>query len=229
MTAEISTSQDTEGPGMTQSMSIASSFEQPGTPSEDLPCVSSQLQLKSRFSFNSSATPTPTPTPTPNPHIDLVKYSKFRPTPRTSPRQSKIPLAIKKTNNSPAAKAQPILKSNARQTPLQRLGTSAANRPKQPVTPPLTPVYTTNTNQPRRSLLSIQSLPFPEVSKKEKKIVECTVDAAFIPLPAADETETAALMEHNGSEDLIIHDSEEEAFSPEPRMDLGRFAYASCR
>jgi exonuclease-1 len=62
--------------------------------------------------------------------------------------------------------------------------------------------------------------------------VDAEVEPASIPLPLPDENENKALMQ-NGSEDLIIHDSEEEeALSPGamdedlPTINLGRFVYA---
>ena len=80
---------------------------------------------------------------------------------------------------------------------------------------------------PRRSLLAKGSVPFPEVVV-EKKVVE----PASIPLPAADETENIALLQ-NGSEDLIIHDSEEESdgLSPSPddisapKINIAQYVY----
>lgn len=74
-------------------------------------------------------------------------------------------------------------------------------------------------------------MPFPEVAQ-ENKVKE--VEPAWIPLPQPDETENMALsMEmQNGSEDLIIHDSEEEeCLSPVGdqeirRINIGRFLYA---
>jgi exonuclease-1 len=218
--SDFTTSQET-GPDMTQSMSATSSFDQPATPSEfvSVPCTIDQLNA--RFSVGSS---TPTPQSTVNVKVSKAFLTAIHPpTPGTSPRRSRIPLAVKKINT-------PVIQSNqfkARQTPLQRLGASAANRSKLPMTPPLTPVYTSAKNVSRRSLLSIQNLPFPEVSR-EKNAVEY-LEPALIPLPDPDDTETAAL-EQNGSEDLIIHDSEEdEMLSPEPeaRIDFRRFAYAN--
>lgn len=62
------------------------------------------------------------------------------------------------------------------------------------------------------------------------------VEPASVPLPTPDEAENVALNMQSGSEDLIIHDSEEdEALSPSavdeyestPQIDLGRFMYAA--
>ena len=101
------------------------------------------------------------------------------------------------------------------------------------MTPPSTPFYPTKPKSPHRSLLCKNSVPFPEVRRelKTKK-----VEPASVPLPMPDEAENVALNMQSGSEDLIIHDSEEdEALSPgpyneyesAPRIDLSRFAYAA--
>jgi exonuclease 1 len=101
------------------------------------------------------------------------------------------------------------------------------------MTSPLTPTYTIKSESPRRSLLSKSSAPFPDVERdtKPKKI-----QPASVPLPAPDEEENTALSMQSGSEDMIIHDSEEdEALSPSPgdacepvlQLDLGRFAFVA--
>jgi exonuclease-1 len=80
-----------------------------------------------------------------------------------------------------------------------------------------------------RSLLSKNTLPFPEVATEVRKRVvkQVVVEPASVPLPQADENEERAL-NGNGSEDLIIHDSEEEdCLSPvAPRINFSQFAYA---
>jgi len=81
-------------------------------------------------------------------------------------------------------------------------------------------------------MLSKSSVPFPEVAQ-ENTVKD--VEPASVPLPNPDEMENMALsMEmHNGSEDLIIHDSEEEeclspvADSIMDRINIGRFVYTS--
>jgi len=99
------------------------------------------------------------------------------------------------------------------------------------MTPPQTPPFPFKPKSPRRSLLSKSNVPFPEVARGVIKKNE--VEPAAIPLPKADETENMALAApQNGSEDLIIHDSEEdECLSPgpeesTPRFDLRKFVYA---
>jgi exonuclease-1 len=124
--------------------------------------------------------------------------------------------------------------------------------------PPITPT----SNQPkyynshrRRSLLSKDVVPFPEVlEQREHQIVQLhsthtttgEINPALVPLPEVDEQEMAELdcgatnendntydLPGKGSEDLIIHDSEEdEPLSPvergdgQQKLDLGRFIYA---
>lgn len=95
----------------------------------------------------------------------------------------------------------------------------------------MTPLFAAKTKSPRRSLLSKSSVPFPEATG-EKKLGD--VEPALIPLPAVNETENLALMQ-NGSEDLIIHDSEDdEALSPissneGSRVNFSQFVYARGR
>ena len=96
----------------------------------------------------------------------------------------------------------------------------------------MTPVISVKARSPRRSLLSRGNVPFPEVVGEMKKNV---VDPASIPLPAVDENEVKVLSKGTGSEDLIIHDSEEEELSPcggeeeaRPRFDFSRFVYAKA-
>jgi exonuclease-1 len=76
-------------------------------------------------------------------------------------------------------------------------------------------------------MLSKSSVPFPEVAIEKKSQ---NIEPASIPLPIPDETENIELMQ-NGSEDLIIHDSEEEeGLSPVadegPRIDFRQFVFA---
>jgi exonuclease-1 len=81
-------------------------------------------------------------------------------------------------------------------------------------------------------LLSKNSVPFPEVERNTKSK---NIEPAAVLLPAPNEAENAALSREGGSEDMIIHDSEEdEALSPNPeydyelpQIDLGRFAFVA--
>ena len=100
------------------------------------------------------------------------------------------------------------------------------------MTPPLTPAATVRPPSPRRRLLSKSNLPFPEVERRYKAK---HIEPALIPLPVPDEAENAALSWQGGTEDMIIHDSEEdEALSPSPEcdheahpFDLSRFAFGA--
>lgn len=215
---DVWTSQDSS-PGLTPCMSVASSIEQPPTPTDTTPRPSALSELKSRFLFNGRGISTPKSS-----HI-----VEGLPTPVSSaaPRLSRIPLAIK--SNLPAAKAS-ASSARGNLTPLQRLGVTAASRSKLPSTPTMTPRHTPKGNAPRLAMLPKTSVPFPEVVIQTKAQV---MDATTIPLPLPDETENLELM-HNGSEDLIIHDSEEEdGLSPivtggrDPPVDLSRFAFAA--
>jgi len=172
-------------------------------------------KLKERFAFTASTASTP----------KSQTGARGFPTPSSSLPRSKIPLSI--NSKIPPAKAAPFFGS----TPLQRLGASATNRSRLPMTPPTTPTLSTlpaKPKSPRRSLLSKNGVPFPEVARDSKSVF---AEPASIPLPVPDYTETVAL--GNGSEDLIIHDSEgeEDALSPiagddhSSRIDLGAFVY----
>jgi exonuclease-1 len=219
---ESQTSQETV-PDSTPSMTRASS-EQPLTPVAGAPLPPVIKQLKEAFSFTSTGAPTP----------KSITIARGLPTPSSSTaRPSRIPLAVK-SNTSIRSTHSPA--KSASLTPLQRLGASAVKRSKLPMTPPLTPLSTRThqktSSRPRVSMLSKGSVPFPEVGR-ENKMME--IEPASIPLPQPDENENMALsMEiQNGSEDLIIHDSEEEeSLSPNgmndelPRINLGRFVYA---
>ena len=208
---------------LTPSMSTASSVEQPEppTPVPDTPMPRAIKNLKDAFSF----TPGNASTPKSNFAIEGL------PTPPSSaPRPSRIPLAVK---SNVSALSNHTTAKPAALTPLQRLGANVANRSKMPITPPLTPLSTSSrqnaSSQPRRSLLSKARVPFPEVVPGGK--VDVQVEPASIPLPLPDENENKTLMQ-NGSEDLIIHDSEEEeglssgGMDELPTINLGRFVYA---
>jgi exonuclease-1 len=79
-------------------------------------------------------------------------------------------------------------------------------------------------------MLSKGEVPFPEVTKDME-----VVEPAAVPLPLADEAENVALAMQEGSEDMIIPDSESDgegvgdiADGVVPRMGLGKFAYAAA-
>lgn len=214
---DVSTSQ-TSMPSMTQSTSLASSFEEPSPPAVPATNPLAKLKLKSRFSFNGQGLATPKS----NTNIEAL------PTPVSSvssisSRQSRIPLAVKSNAVVPRVLAF-SKKSNL--TPLQRLRTNA-NRSNSPMTPPLTPTYAPRQIAPRLSMLSKISVPFPEVVEKGN-LQE--VEPASISLPFPDEAENSFLQQ-NGSEDLIIPDSEDEGLSPiaddaTARINIGRFVFA---
>jgi exonuclease-1 len=209
-------------PGLTPSMSRASSAEQldPPTPVTDTRLPHTIEKLKDAFSF----TPTGASTPKSN-----TAVKGFQTPSSSASRPSRIPLAVKfnTSDRSAHTTAKPSVL-----TPLQRLAASATNRSKMLMTPPLAPFSTSTFLNQRRSLLSKGSVPFPEVFDGNKMAV-VEVQPASIPLPQPDENENIALSieMRNGSEDLIIHDSEEEeCLSPAteelPTINLGRFVFA---
>ncbi|KAE9369538.1 hypothetical protein N431DRAFT_485423 [Stipitochalara longipes BDJ] len=218
-TDEQAESQDTT-PSLATSMSMTSSVEQPPTPKEASPIPTTSLypggMLKSSFAFVAASTSIP----------KSCGSIQTLPTPSTSIKPSKIPLPVK--SNDPASKKS----TKATFTPLQRIGVTATNRLRFPMTPPLTPASTVKPKSSRRSVLSKNGVPFPEVERGPKST---TIEPASVPLPLPDETENAALSRQGGSEDMIIHDSEEdEALSPSPgygykapQIDLGRFAFVA--
>lgn len=194
-------------PDLAASESFTSSAEAPSTPSDiDTPVQS----IKEKFAFTS------TPQYTPRSTINVRSAAALS----SSPKTSKIPLAIQPTVNK-------------RPTPLQRIGASVANRSKLfPMTPPETPQYMIKNNNPRRSsLLAQASVPFPEVVGNVPK------PAATPSIPKPGKSETTTPVQPNGSEDMIIHDSEEEEpLSPNHGgidenlpttrpLDLNRFVY----
>jgi len=202
-------------PSLTASTSTTSSAEEPSTPTEN--CLPKLFHnLGERFAAGAVSTP------------KSSMPGNGNPTPlSTASRPSRIPLAIK---TKPVQSATSSFFSKASLTPLQRLGASVNNRPKPSFTPPMTPVSVPHKNvltRPR-SLLSKNTLPFPEVATEARKraVKQVVVEPASIPLPKPDENEENALS-GNGSEDLIIHDSEEEdCLSPiVPRVNFSQFAY----
>jgi exonuclease-1 len=212
----LSTSQET-APNLTPSMSDASAAEKPPTPNENIgmrhSCAS---KLQERFFYATAGTSTPTP--------NIRACDKPSPSSSISPKRSRIPIAVK--SNAPVPKTSTLC-SKIGLTPLQRLGASATNRSKFPMTPPMTPTMFTNSKF-RRSVPSRKILPFPEVARD---LIKDVVVPAMIPLPASDEEEHVTLAMQNGSEDMIIHDSESEgeglssAGEEAHQIDLGRFLY----
>ncbi|KAH8819548.1 exonuclease-like protein [Xylogone sp. PMI_703] len=148
-------------------------------------------------------------------------------TPSTISSKSKIPLPVKP--NVTLSSSAPCPKPGI--SPLQRLGSISLSHSKFLSTPPFTPASIAPKSRP--SLLGKCSLPFPDVMKKAKKV---PIEPALLPLPPPDETENLSLAAGEGSEDLIIPDSEEEDESSSPPtflgdtsnqlLDLGKFLYA---
>lgn len=198
-----------ETPSLTSSSSVTSSAEQPAISSIHNDCTS-VIDLKEKYSFGQNGIRN---------SIDLIHIT---PTPPSSARQSRIPLAVKShTSKGPSL----AIKAS---TPLQRLGFTALNRQKLLMTPPLTPASALKHKQ----LFGKSGPPFPKV---KKAMVAQMIDPTSIPLPPADETENIALSGQKGSEDMIIHDSEgdDEALSssfkddrPRDKLNLGQFVYA---
>lgn len=211
-------------PSLTFSTSITSSAEEPSTPQDASPLPKAFRNLGEKFAAGAISTP------------KSFMSKNGNPTPvSTGPRTSRIPLAVKTS-----AVQYSTSSFFPTSTPLQRLGAAAARKPKLPATPPMTPVSVSAKNKavPRpRSFLSKNTLPFPEVATEtNKRAVARVVEPASIPLPEPDENEKIELQGYgNGSEDLIIHDSEEEGSSPVcgdmpeasvTRLNFAQFAYS---
>ncbi|RAL64700.1 hypothetical protein DID88_001732 [Monilinia fructigena] len=152
------------------------------------------------------------------------------PTPPSSSAQfqSRIPVSAKSITTTAKKSAT---STRAVLTPLQRLGAAASNRFKLPPTPPMSPMLAAGPI----AFLQKTSNPFPETSKGNKS-KPAEVQPASIPLPPADNIE-ASILRQEGSEDMIIPDSEDEEDPSSPAedgrskvlglgLDLGRFAYA---
>ncbi|KAL2072180.1 hypothetical protein VTL71DRAFT_11523 [Oculimacula yallundae] len=217
---DISESQES-APGLSSSVSSHGSVAQPPTPTSSSQIPTSMGKLKERFSFGGAVV-----TPKINSAVDNL------PTPSSSVprRQSRIPLPVKVVATTPKLPTLSALTTRKPLTPLQRLGATAANRSNLPMTPPMTPAtIPMKARSPRRSLLAKGGVPFPEVVESSK---ENMVEPSCVPLPAVDDIETKLLGMGAGSEDFIIHDSEDdEELSPgagtRSRFDFGRFVYAA--
>lgn len=214
----VATSQDAT-PDLAPPLFEDSSAEAPPTPSEHTSLPTAAEKLKLDFSFVPAGTSTP--------KSNIAVHGLPTPSSSASFKASRIPLAVK--SNASIETIQATTKTSSL-TPLQRLGSTAMNRSRLLMTPPLTPLVTpkNKSNQPRLSQLSKGIMPFLEVAQTNKA---AEVEPASIPLPMPDEAENIVLSMQNGSEDLIIHDSEEEGLSPgageeAPRINLGRFVYA---
>lgn len=215
-------SEQIKPPPLTPSVSASSSEEQPPTPDQTIARPATGGKFVEKFSYVPIYTPSATSTP----------KSHSQPTPPSSavPKPSRIPLAVKPATvpiKSSLASRQPGM------TPLQRLGATAANRSKLPMTLPMTPSSSSNIASKKRvaypSMLSTRSVPFPEVLKD----MSMTGPAA-VPLPLPDDAENRALLMQEGSEDMIIPDSEDEVDGVDdrphglaPRMGLEKFAYTA--
>ncbi|RDL31895.1 Uncharacterized protein BP5553_09297 [Venustampulla echinocandica] len=213
-----SESQDTT-PSLTCATSAPSSAEEPSTPKDAVFAVPPVKGLREKFAFTADGSSTPKST--------IPSHSTPEPTPPISTRPSKIPIPVKARISVP--KTSPS-SNRAKLTPLQRLGASVMNRSNLPMTPPHTPSL--KSNHRRGSLLGKGSMTFPEVQQENQS---STVDPAMIPLPAIDEMEKVTLAMQSGSEDWIVHDSEEEdddmsraeEHESPRRMNLAQFVYTN--
>lgn len=216
ITAELPAS-SFRAPALTPSVSTTSSEGQASTPIDAVSLHSGANKFLDRFSY------TPIHTPTQKSIISV----HGQPTPASSDslKKSRIPLAVKSKVPAPS-----VLVSSRKHsiTPLERLGATAVNRLKLPMTPPLTPTLVLKANPVRRSTLPKAEISFPEVAKED------IVEPDLVPLPLVDEAENMALSAQNGSEDMIVPDSESEgedlctgAGDEGPRMKLERFTYAA--
>ncbi|EKD15015.1 uncharacterized protein L3040_003787 [Drepanopeziza brunnea f. sp. 'multigermtubi'] len=213
--AEAPESQESTA-SVTSSFSQASSAKQPPTLTETDFVPTPMEKLKENFAFGASREATP--------KSSAVSTSLITPSSSVPRRQSRIPLPIK----SATITKGPAFSTKTSLTPLQRLGASAVNQSKLPMTPPMTPLIQAKAKSPRRSLLSKASLPFPEVVGKSKK----ATSPASTPLPLSGKKDYKQLSTPTGSEDLIIRDSEDEENELSgddtptlPVIDLRRFAF----
>ena len=191
---DAATSQDSN-PGMTPSTSVAGSYEKaPSTPTEATPGPFAISQMKSRFSFASQGISTTKPN----------AVVQEPPTPASSaPRPSRIPLAIKSVR--PSTKTLWLISEKSHST--TKIGSLCHKPPEppMPMTPPLTPMYNSNSKvHPSLNAIKIQYSLSRSCRGEE--------GGSWFDFPTPqDEREKKALMQNgSGSEDLIIHDSEEE-------------------
>jgi exonuclease-1 len=205
-------------PSLTQSSSILSSSDEIPTPVDGFvaPVFGG---LKEKFAF----------TPTQNSSLQQPVHELA--TPPSSLKHSRIPRVVKPpTTAIPSAK--PVQPRTL--TPLQSLGAKALNRTSRFLpTPPFTPqnpspaVLPRFKHAPPLKLASSSGIPFPEVIRPSTLQVSTHLDPVEVPLPVPDKDEVLALsigiadeadaripgaVEHEGkgSEDLIVHESEEE-------------------
>lgn len=221
----------TSVPSLTQSSSsLLSSADEPSTPI-DTPVPAAISLLKEKFTF--------TPTATPASRRPFHNYA----TPPSSVKQShsRIPLAVKSAAPAVTSAVAPAKTTQPRIfTPLQSLGARAYNRNAIPPTPPYTPTSASTTRRTAPVPKPVSSfgqgrVPFPEATKPGPSGLKVALEPAEIPLPEPDKDEAVVLgVEGKGSEDLIVHDSEEEVEdggldveSPrrETKVRMGRFAF----
>jgi len=230
-------------PDLTQSSSVLSSTDETPTPVDSF-VVSAFSSLKEKFTF------------TPTQNFSLQQPVHELATPPSSLKHSRIPRAVKPpiaTISSRKVVQPQVL------TPLQSLGAKALNRSsKFLLTPPFTPKIASPAALPRLKhvpplkLGSSNGAPFPEVIGPSTPKFRTQLEPVEVPLPVPDKDEVLALFtgatdevnteildavaqEGQGSEDLIVRDSEEElddeALSPiEPtdiaaKLGLDKFAF----
>ncbi|KAI1870388.1 uncharacterized protein JN550_005316 [Neoarthrinium moseri] len=175
---------------------------------EALPSETPLRSNLSRFTFGQDSTAS---------SLNARRISYSRPTPASSVQSSATRSTPASSNSSigsvSTARSTP---ATPLMTPLQRLGARAMNTAKQPPTPTFAvprPVKKSSTS--RRSL---DNLP---------------VNPSFVPLPSVDLDEVEALHQTEGSEDMIVPESENEEDGQENmgkradrRLDLSRFLFA---
>lgn len=211
-------------PSLTRSASLSSTVSYLSTPVATV-TTPAATSLKSQFGF------------TPKSQFSTLAQNNGFPTSPSSIKTSRIPVPARSQASQSAS------------TPLQSLGAKALNRPKPAAsmhTPPYTPLSTLTgsrniasfTRQPKARPAGLGGLPFPEVGRpmmRKQSSLKIITEPVDIPLPDQDEKEKLALISsplkdngHKGygSEDLIVHDSEEEELrSPVERVNFSRFAF----
>lgn len=223
---------------LTQPSSSASTVQAPPTP-VDTPTASLPKMIKSSsFGSTVQAPPTPIDTPTSSFAATAIENFSFTPTPAVSSKAAARAVFFNGLPTPQTGPSKTIRKANSTNgaisgTPLnkgipsalQRLGARALNSGNGPPgTPYLSPTIF-------KKPLAKKGVPFPEVARAKHQV---SVEAAQIPLPAADQEEVLALSKVaaetkpsiRGSEDLIIHDSEDEEENEGRKVDLARFAFS---